>query len=381
MKRLKSLICFLILFAFTFLYWQITWRTNLGEISFVYYCFASLSFVFGGMALYSSKNERLIRRLFFYLTFIYFVTAITSIVGLNAYPLATREFGRGSTYDTSLDFEVYKDIYRKMNIASWSQMYGMLFAVPVSLMAWRQRKNPFYIVLCILLIWAVIASQLTFAVLLTLVFIVAMNIPRGKNDKTIIFMLVLLLVTGVILIDFDFLLSLAVDISKDAGFSFLTVKLNDLKILLLEGKAVGDAGARRDLYQTSLNTFFQNPLFGLIADGRATPGEIGFHSEFFDIIGSVGIAGLIIIVTMFIGYGKFLLKIKGDMQRDLLIILIGFIVLFIVNPVFNSPQIFMGAFFYPLISSRYCSFEKKGKRAQIDGIHISAKGKQRNVCI
>ena len=48
-NRLKQLIVFLVLFLFTLVYWIITWSVQLDSLSYVYYSFASLLFVFGGI--------------------------------------------------------------------------------------------------------------------------------------------------------------------------------------------------------------------------------------------------------------------------------------------------------------------------------------------
>ena len=103
---------FILLFLLTVLFWNTAWRQTSDSLSYVYYCFASLSFAFGGAVTYQHARYYTVRRLFILLTAVYLITAITSIVGLRIYPLAAREMARGSTYDTSLNFETYKTIYR-----------------------------------------------------------------------------------------------------------------------------------------------------------------------------------------------------------------------------------------------------------------------------
>lgn len=354
LNKCVHLICFLIIFAFTFLYWQITWSVQLGTFSYVYYCFASLSFIFGGMVLHSSYNNARLRHLFFYITIIFFVTAITSIIGLSVYPLAARELARGSTYDTSLDFTTYKNIYRTMNIASWSQIYGMLFGIPVSIMVWKKKRNLFFLAMCVSLLAAIVASQITFAVILAFVLIVGVFVSRDNNIKTLILIWILLITILILMLYLDYFLSFIVNISENMGFDFLTTKLDDLRVLLLDGNAIGDAASRGELYQRSIMTFSKNPLFGLLTIGKASLDNVGFHSEFLDLLATLGLVGLIVLILSVGGYLRFLKKINNNTRRDLLIIFIGFILLFILNPVLNSPQIFVGAFLYPLLASKYC---------------------------
>lgn len=365
LNKWKQILSFSILFIFMLLYWQITWRSQLDTISYVYYCFASLIFVFSGMILYYGKNESILRHLFLFITVIYFVTALTSIVGLNVYPLAARELGRGSTYDTSLDFTTYKEIYRKMNIVSWSQAYGMLFAIPVSLMIWKKKKKAFYIVLLTAVSLMIVASQITFAVLLAIVLVAIIIISKENSTKTIFSMAFLAIIGIITFMNLEEVLTAAVNLSEQSGLDFLTTKLNDLKILLVYNSAVGDASARWELYQMSMQTFFASPFFGLMFDSGSSSEMIGFHSEFFDFVGTFGLIGLIVVIVSFAGYFVFLRRTEQGSRRDLTICFLGFIGLFILNPVFNSPQIFVGAFLYPLLASKYCEMCVAKKKQKV----------------
>lgn len=366
MKKIKELLLLLLLFIFLLLYWQITWRPHLEAISYIYYYFLSLTFVFAGMILYYGKNENLLKHLFLFITIIYFITALTSIVGLNKYPLAARELARDSAYDTSLDFTIYKEIYRKMNIVSWSQVYGMLFAIPVSLIIWRKKRNPFYIILMALVFFMIVASQITFAVLLGITLAVLTLISRESNSK-IILSIVALTVTGlIILINLEWTFNEVINLSEQAGLDFLATKLNDLKVLLIYNSAVGDASSRGGLYWISIQTFLDSPVFGLMASNNgASLEKIGFHSEMLDYIGTFGFVGLIIVIASFAGYFGFLKTIGRESRRTLSICFLGFILLGILNPVLNSPQIFIGAFLYPLLAMRYCGINVTQKHCKV----------------
>jgi len=353
-NKLKELLKLSMLFMILFFYWLITWSVQLQSLTFVYYCFASLVFIFGGMILYNCEDEMLIKRLFLFITVLYFITAITSIVGLSVYPYAARELARGATYDINLDFDTYKSIYRRMNIASWSQIYGMLFAIPVSLMIWKKKKRVFYLIVVIVISILLVASQITFAVLLAILMLALVFLTRENKTKTMVITLILAIAAILIIINLGSIFTYAVNISDKAGLDFLTTKLDDLKVLLLYRNVTGDAGERGLLYRRSLETFLQSPLVGLTLVGKASLSKIGYHSEFFDFLGTFGLVGLFIIMGSVIGYAKFLNKTEKETRNDLYIVYIGFIILFILNPVLNSPQIFVGAFLYPLLASRYC---------------------------
>lgn len=361
-NKLGSLIYLGGLFFVTTLFWVIAWKAKLDSIVYVYYCFASLTFIFGGMVLYSSNNDSTLKRLFIFLTAIYFFTSITTTCGLQKYPLAVRELGRGSTYDISLNYTERIAVYRSMNIASWSQIYGMIFAIPTSLFIWKMKKNLFFLVFSVALIIMVFFSQVTFAVLLAVTLAFGVIFCGKRGMKTIVMSLFLLILALCILVSMEEILSFMIQVSDAVGLNFLSIKLTDLKMLLVYGSAVGDASARGELYFQSLRTFMRSPIIGLLAGGKRGLDSIGYHSDFFDILGTFGLVGLIIMIISIGKYFGFLQRVKTDAKRDLEIIMVGFVALFVFNPVLNSPQIFVGAFLYPLLGAKYCQIESKSKK-------------------
>lgn len=365
LNKWKQLMVFAGLFLFAFLFWYKTWITQLDTLAYVFYCFASLIFVFGGIALYSSNNESMLKRLFIFITIIYFVTSITTIAGLNVYPLAVREFARGSTYDTSLDFNLRKNIYRRMNIASWSQIYGMLFAIPTSLFVWKKKKKIFFLALCVSLCLMLAFSQITFAVLMAALLIAGILIFRETRVKTIVSSLVVLAILCIILLNLKAILGFFITFSDAVGLDFLSAKLSDMQTLLLYRNAVGDAGARGELYSRSLDTFLKSPIIGLLSGGKGNLYTIGYHSDFFDMLATFGAVGLVIIISSVLGYFRFLKKINSGFRRDMILIFLCFILLFILNPVINSPQIFAGVFLYPVLGIRYCLMNGKRNRNRV----------------
>lgn len=360
LKRVKELVVFFALFGFLVVYYLVTWRAMISSIFYPYYCFASLLFVFGGMALFSCEKKRLLRRLVIFITVVFVVTAITSIIGLRANPLAAREMARGSTYDLTQDFNESKYIYRKMNIVSWSQAYGMMFAIPIAMIMWKRKKkvrNLGYIILVLLML---ASSQITFALLLSIVMLFATMITGENSAKRIIVKMIIGFLLIFLIIKREAVLELSVEISEKAGFDYLTRKLTDLKVLLLERRAIGDANERGELYRLSFDSFLKSPLLGVLGNGgKATTDTIGYHSEFIDMLGSFGLLGVAIILSAISGYAHYLHQIGKEYRKDLAIIFLGFIGLFIVNPVFHSPQVFVGAFLYPLLICRGYQLDEK----------------------
>jgi len=351
----RNLIEFTLLFSVTLLLWYVVWRHQLDSLSYIYYCFASLSFVYGGVVIYNSKDLKLARKLFTFITVVYTVTAITTIRGLAIYPLAAREMARGSSYDQSLDFDAYKEIYRRMNIAGWSQIYGMLFQIPGLCILWKKTKKLHWLGMALLMVMAIIMAQITFAAILGLAFLVGILIIGKDNAKTIIFLMLGFVVAVFVLIDLDNILGLIIDASENIGFDFLRVKLNDMRQLLINKKAVGDAGSRFDLYMTSIKSFFDSPIVGQIFNNNVTQDIVGRHSEVFDLVAATGLIGVIFVVHSISRYVGFIRSNRTEFKKELMIAFIGFVVVAAINPVFSSPQIFLSMFVYTLLSIKLCS--------------------------
>lgn len=346
-REWKRLLYFGFLFFFAFLFWMLVWSKGMGA-PYLLDAYAALSFVFGGMVLYERGDRKRLKLLLYYIAILYAVTALTTIIGLQKYPLATRELGRATPYDLSQDFGVLKTTYHRMNIAGWSQVYGMCYAVPLFLMIWKRTKNILFFILAILIGLMIIYSQLTFGVLLTIALFAGVLITINRKKTIILWCGILVCLLIIVLLNVEVLLNWAVGLSADFGFTMLTNKLGDLQQLIVNKEALGDAGARFSVYGASFTSFVESPFAGLILNKNANPYSIGGHSDFFDILAALGISGLVIMFSSFFSYFKYLCRIGGKCKKDLLVILLGFIGLFVFNPVLHSPQVFLSTFVLPL---------------------------------
>ena len=70
------------------------------------------------------------------------------------------------------DFTLMKWRYRLNNIAGWNQVYGMVYLVPAFIFAYIKSRKKIFIIGSIIVELCIIRSQLTFAVLLSIMLIV-----------------------------------------------------------------------------------------------------------------------------------------------------------------------------------------------------------------
>lgn len=345
-NRWNNMVCFLALFFVAMLFWFAVWRSQTRSISYVYYCFASLSVVFGGIVIYESEDSSVSTRMFAFVTLVFVITALTTIRGLSVYPLASREIARGSTYENGLNFEEYKQIYRRMNIAGWSQIYGMVFFVPGLSILWKKSKSLVWILCAAVMLLTIVTSQITFAAILATALLIGVLVVDSDNKQMFFFLLSFFIAALLVVCNLEEILTWVVNTSKDMGFDYLSKKIYDLEQLLVFKHVTGDANARGEFYMNSLHSFINSPISGQLFNPNITDRDIGRHSDLLDIIGATGLIGLLSIIASISMYFRFLNRTGSVYKREWIIIFIGFLALFSINPILNSSPIFVGAFLY-----------------------------------
>ena len=123
------------------------------------------------------------------------ITSITTIIGLQRYPLAVRELGEklGSGYaSTGDDFIALKAVYRKMNIAGWNMAFGIVLMCPIFVRLFQVTKEKKYIVFLAISEVCVLFSQLTIGLILSVLGIFLALYRPSKKAKDIIILLLML---------------------------------------------------------------------------------------------------------------------------------------------------------------------------------------------
>lgn len=295
----------------------------------------------------SDKQNRIIQLV----TVLMMITAITTIIGLIRYPLAVRELGRSVGYAGTMgDFELLKWRYRLNNIAGWSQLYGMVFYVPVAVLMYKNRKEMKYLVAAIFCEICIFMGQVTFAMLLSvfLIFLIGIDFPKKSNQ--IILWFISLIILTIIIVNIESIFRFLIDYISSHGLKVLSVKLNDL-YLLTQKNVSGDALERFMLYGTGVRIFRENPLFGYFFTGKSTEGLFCYHSDFFDMLGFYGTFGILIMIFMISRYIIYIMKYVKD-RKGAIAFLFGIFSLFVFNPIWYSPQVFIGSVMIFLINDK-----------------------------
>ena len=171
-------------------------------------------------------------------------------------------------------------------------VYGMALIFPVLLQKIKSAQTKMdkiiYLIFTGVVFYIIMVSQFATALLITIVgSLIFIMLSLRKNKRVLIVSVIGFLVFYVHItkMDVEFLNLLA-----DAVDGVWSGKLRDIAVSISGSSLSGSLSERNDLYQESLETFLENPLFGILTNPT---GSIGGHATAFDILGLTGIFGFI----------------------------------------------------------------------------------------
>ena len=353
-RNAKRIFLFIIIVTVMLIRVYFTWQYRRSFTSCAFNVYASWAFAFYGFSIYKDNNNKERYKKLFTLLFIMIsFTAVTTIIGIQRYPLVVRELGRSTkSYSgaTGSDFSLMKWEYRLSNIAGWNQLYGMVFLLPVFLYAYTMTKKKLLLLGSALIEFCIIRSQLTFAVLLSIVLVLFSFIKPNKNKNKLALELFLLFLGIIAVLNIDNIILLMVRLTSSRSMVMLSNKLYDL-YLLLQGVNTGDALSRTSMYSLSIGLFKQHPLIGQALYGVDSPYMFSYHSDFLDMLGYYGLFGLALVVIGIVIYYRFI-KTTDAPKWLSFVLFLCFFAMYVFNPIWYSPQIFIGVFLMPAILSK-----------------------------
>lgn len=363
------IVMFCIAFAVMLIRVYATWRFKNSFPSCFFNVFTCWAFAFYGLLSYKSSDTDKQKKLLTLCILLMTVTAITTIIGIQRYPLAVRELGRGSTSYSGLsgsDFAFLKNEYRMNNIAGWNQLYGIVFLTPCLTNIYVKTKQKVYAWALLLCEICIIFSQLTIAFLLSFSLIVFSYIAVYRKRNILIVGLLLVLIVTVVLLNLKDIILYMVQFSSNRNLDMLSDKLNSF-YYFLQGNRMGDVLSRTNLYMQSFNVFLEHPFFGMALLGVDSIFTFSHHSDFFDMLGYYGLFGAIILVIGSYYYIHYIKKNHCTEYSLTFILFLGLITLYVLNPIWYSPQVFIGAFMAPaFICKIYGNGQSRLKSTRIE---------------
>jgi len=293
-----------------------------------------------GQYLIEDNNKKTITFIIIFVLTFYIITSITTNIGCQLYPLASRELADGVHGDSDLS-----RLYKSMNIGGFDFIYSVVLVVPLLIGTIKIKKKIVYWIIgvpSLLLIGiGVISAQYTTALVVYLLGIASVFLKERNGSVFAPFFYSLLLIIVFVpllsvlttMIQGDVLSERVNDI-----LSFLTGEQNDLN-------GIDGMDERVTRWRMSVDTMFAYPLIGgWIGKGAS----VGGHSFILDSIAYYGIVGIVLLYAMYKNiYMLFIQKYKNhSCYNYLLYVLVLSILIAVLNP---FPNLEFLVFTLPLV--------------------------------
>ncbi|MBO5836933.1 MAG: hypothetical protein J6Q92_03470 [Oscillospiraceae bacterium] len=231
------------------------------------------------------------------------ITCVTTMVGLETYPMASRELASGTAiYDTAR--------YTKANIGGYDFIYALVLLIPIFFWMIKQAKGFWkvaYITALVLDILCIYASQYTTALICVVVALIIMWAQKDKKSAGIFtgVLIVFVLLNGLSLLSEFFYWA-----STVIGQEYTSDRLLQVSQLLSGQKIDTETSTDRiDYYTRQIEAFLTSPIWGhnLLGSGARASG----HTLVLDVLGGVGILGFIPMVW----FGKKLYRLAVNLDK------------------------------------------------------------------
>ncbi len=259
---------------------------------------AYLPLVLGSLLIYH-KMEKQIKMLVPLLLLIYAVTSVTTYLGLQEFPTASRELATGSVN--------YAPYYAR-NIGGFTFIYSLVVLHPIFICVLRSLKRLLLCVaLSILFGLCIFESKYAIASLTFMISCLSYFIPVGINAKFTkqrVYFVLLFLVTAFFLAP-----NILLWLSEQEIFADISDKLESLAFLL-QGKetSLENTLARQEVYEVSWEAFLSAPILGT---RLSSTGISGGHSYILDTMAYWGLAGLAVILFVLKRIARFYRQIAA----------------------------------------------------------------------
>lgn len=288
------------------------------------------------------------------------ITMITTVIGLQTFPGASRDMGNGEFVANN---PLYK-VYLSLNIGGFDLAYTIVLLIPIICYLFRysselKKSKTLKLMASLLLvfsIYCILQMEYTTALLFSILALTSLFTTEKTNiQKYLIFVFMV----GIILyLSKGFLAQGLEYMSTIVESKEIAVRFSDMASSI-SGQAtseISDVDARQNAYMRSINAIISNPLGIWLASSKT-----GGHSFIFDYIAKYGPIGLMLIIYMLhIVYKAFLKPYSGKQIYPFLVLEY---ILFIATATMN-PHLYLDymAFVIPLfyyVSNNY----KKTKNA------------------
>lgn len=250
-------------------------------------------FIYPLLALYllRSGDQKSIRRIFFIIGISYMITGLTTYIGCQIFPSASRDL---AAMLNSENPRLYA-MYMKYNIGSFSFIYTLVLISPLLIYMIRDKRiNHMIGFICsAIIVMTILASEYTTALLFLVICLITFFLPKYFGYKEVIGIIVGAMIFYIAGKHFlgQIFESLANIINSEA----VSDRLYNLAAFFIGGTqhVSGDVESRINIYNLSINAFWSSPVWG------SSYAKVGGHSYILDSLGRYGLLGFIATVIMY----------------------------------------------------------------------------------
>lgn len=286
----------------------------------------------------ASGNFRLIdkRKFLHFIYLICCITAVTTIIGTFIYDEPCRTLATPD--ETGINA-----LYKRSNIGGYGFIYFLVLLIPILVRDILRERSVIKIGLLALFAFCIVRSAYTTALLL---FFVGLGIILLLSSKNWFIRIMAIVAIVAVFINVQELLIKVGSLIGDDSYTMST-RINMLTDYSETGDVSGDMESRQYLYALSLQAFLNNPLFGKYFSDY----HIGGHSEILDFLGSNGLVGLVILISLvvFLRRNTDLSKINTKDPFIKTTLILAFI-LALLNT-FLTPELYLAILIVPLLLS------------------------------
>ena len=302
------------------------------------------TFLYGWIALWYIKynNSKKIRRILRVIFGCYITTCITTIIGNNKYPGASRLLA--TTIETT-DTAIYNK-YVSENIGEFSFIYGIVLLTPLLVYLVKKRKINIIFATVVLAVigFTVISSEYATALVLFVANLLLLFFRKPTTKKVLVIVVACLvfvfIAAPIISTIFDYLADNVSSRILSARFEYMATLLRGGETENIEG--VGD---RVVLYEKAINTIFETKFMGNWT-GKGGSG----HSMVLDTVVKYGVVGIAALTIMYSAIYKIAIAPHKNKEYGAYLswIYLTGIVLAVVN---TKPNLFVFIFVIPLFTN------------------------------
>lgn len=286
------------------------------------------------------------------------ITALTSAIGVIIDESAARTLSHAAADDN------LQAVYQAKNISGIYMFQSLVYFVPLLVCLPKTRKAKLFSFAAIIILFIVILNaSFTISLIVFLISLALSIILRQKGANRFWTLILSVTILSLLFINGE---SILTSIANIINNNRVSTRIIELKNLIYNRVATGDAELRLELYTTSIKTFIEHPFgVGAFYSYITFENGIGYHSQILDDLARYGVFAIAFYVLFFISYYRILKKEYNKINAKQVagIVIVVYMAFLTFNIGFRSAEESVCMFLIlPLIPTLISNYTQKSKK-------------------